>query len=84
MINEKVKQRVMEKRQIKFRDKWYSIGDTIEIEETEYIGYFFKKKKLVRYNVTFIGNDCAATLSSEDGKWQKTITGSVEIKNEDG
>ena len=68
----------MEKREIRINDKWYSVGDMVEMESTKKT-LFSKKKIQLKYIVTFIGNDSVATLVSEDGKIEKTIIGRVNI-----
>jgi len=71
----------MEKREIRIDDKWYSVGDTVEMESTKKV-LFWKKKILRKYKVVNIVHDNyistvpthgRATLVSEDEECQKMI-----------
>ena len=68
----------MEKREIKIGEKWYSVGDTVEmtVSKKTFLG---RKDVQRKYIVTFIGNDSVSTMISEDGKYEKTIVGRVNI-----
>lgn len=62
----------METRIFEFKDKLYSIGDYIEVEENT---WFFSSPK--KYKIDFIGCDSSALIS--DGNTKKTIIGKVSV-----
>lgn len=62
----------METRIFEYKDKLYSIGDYIEIDEKS---WFYSSPK--KYKIDFIGCDSSALVS--DGNTKKTIIGKVNI-----
>jgi hypothetical protein len=68
------------KRLIEHEGIWYKLGDLIQIKEKRsFLFWYLPFSKMVTYQISFIGLDCAALLQNPKTKESRTITGNVNV-----
>lgn len=75
----------METREILFENKWYTIGDYIEIKQRiRFLFWVLPFDIIEKWRVHFIGNDSCAVIirKTKNDTISKTIIGSVKINQQ--